>query len=81
MLSAVMAELADAQDLGSCVARRMGSSPTNRMKSPVNIEFSEIFNVCGVLPSHSTHPLLVLTIFVYVLRKYTPIFTSTTTLL
>ena len=27
---AVMAELADAQDLGSCAARRVGSSPTNR---------------------------------------------------
>ena len=28
---AVMAELADAQDLGSCAGRRMGSSPTNRI--------------------------------------------------
>ncbi len=25
-----MAELADAQDLGSCALRRMGSSPTDR---------------------------------------------------
>lgn len=27
-----MAELADAQDLGSCALRRMGSSPTDRTK-------------------------------------------------
>lgn len=27
-----MAELADVQDLGSCVAGRVGSNPTNRMK-------------------------------------------------
>lgn len=27
---AVMVELADMQDLGSCAVRRVGSSPTNR---------------------------------------------------
>lgn len=31
-MSAVMAELADVQDLGSCVARRVGSNPTNRIE-------------------------------------------------
>ena len=30
---AVMMKLADMQDLGSCAARRVGSSPTDRMKS------------------------------------------------
>lgn len=29
---AVMTELADVQDLGSCAFRRVGSSPTNRRK-------------------------------------------------
>ena len=28
-----MAELADAQDLGSCTARRVGSTPTTRTKA------------------------------------------------
>ena len=28
---AVVMELADMQDLGSCAARRVGSSPTNRI--------------------------------------------------
>lgn len=32
MQRAVMAELADVQDLGSCVAGRVGSNPTNRIK-------------------------------------------------
>ena len=39
---AVLAELADAQDLGSCVARREGSSPLDRtdfqMHSPSDSE-------------------------------------------
>ena len=30
LISAGMAELADAQDLGSCAERRVGSSPTTR---------------------------------------------------
>lgn len=33
MQRAVMAELADVQDLGSCVAGRVGSNPTNRIKT------------------------------------------------
>lgn len=31
-IQAGMAELADAQDLGSCAERRMGSSPTARIE-------------------------------------------------
>lgn len=34
-----MAELADAQDLGSCAARRMGSSPTDRIRCTGNVFF------------------------------------------
>ena len=35
-----MAELADAQDLGSCAARRMGSTPITRTKT--NAHFSAV---------------------------------------
>ena len=38
--SAAMAELADAQDLGSCAARRVGSTPTTRIrKQPSSVRF------------------------------------------
>ena len=39
---AVMAELADVQDLGSCVARRVGSTPTNRMNKGFNLFITKI---------------------------------------
>ena len=37
-----MAELADAQDLGSCAARRVGSTPTTRTKTK-DMTFGHVF--------------------------------------
>ena len=40
-----MAELADAQDLGSCEAIRVGSTPTTRTKGPWNLVIPGAFSI------------------------------------
>ena len=43
--NAGMAELADAQDLGSCEAIRVGSTPTTRTKAPWNLVILGAFSM------------------------------------
>ena len=44
-----MVELADAQDLGSCAARRVGSTPTTRTKKHVDTFVFARFFCCIIL--------------------------------
>ena len=44
-----MVELADAQDLGSCAARRVGSTPTTRTKKHADTFVFACFFRCIVL--------------------------------
>ena len=53
--SAGMAELADAQDLGSCEAIRVGSTPTTRTKKK-DMTFGHVF-LFGFQPSKAASTL------------------------
>ena len=55
-----MAELADAQDLGSCAARRAGSTPATRTTSEQGPLCSDVFLCLGHKRCHLPAPLLLL---------------------
>ena len=43
-----MAELADAQDLGSCEEIRVGSTPTTRTRMNDPTQFEQVDETCGL---------------------------------